>query len=385
MTCGWGLISRRIAAAVCAVSLVVTTTPVAVAQDRPLARSGAVRLVAPDVVGGWCKETATVRAMTPTEPSYSADDPVSQAITRALSGSMPFECANARAVRIEGVAEGGATFVAAAEAGAGWRLMPPGAEGGGPVRARFNEDGFMPTHWAGTVSLHIQDITRDAIREHDRTERGGLYPQPDGRIRVSLGQCDGQLALVTREEMRASNIRIGTEERLYKIVQPRYPFEAGGATRNANCATSPTVSNWLVLSTRPDTSILVRAIVRNTVDGPRRDNITIETVMGSLAPVYPPRPQTIAEAHASAPDDGPNMVAAGLLLLFGLAAVSTFAGGGFGGGGGGGGGGSNHGDYEDTYDINELGRYRPPVYNDPPAPVAPIAPLYACSDGSPSC
>lgn len=325
----------RMIAVVSAFSLILSTIPVTAlaAIDQPLARSGSVRLISPEVVGGWCKETAVVRALTPTTPIFTPDDPVSQGVTRALGVSLPFECPTARAVRIEGVTDTGETFVAAAEAGTGWRLFPPGALISGPVTAQIDPNGFMPTHWAGTVNVQIQDVTRDAIREHSSTERGGLYPQPDGRIRVNFGRCDGQLALVTRTEIRESGIRLDSQERLYKIVQPSIPFETGGQTGSANCAVSPTVTNWLVLATQPDSVINVRAIVRNTEDGARHDSVTIERVMGALSPVYPPVPQTIAEAQASASTEGPDLVGAGMLLMVGLLAAAMWPGGGFSSGG----------------------------------------------------
>lgn len=342
---------RRATGFVAAVSVLCAGFPTA--ADQPLARGGGISLTAPEIRGGWCGQAATVKVVTPTVPTFGAEDVVSSGIARLLGASMPFECPAARMVRIEGSTGTGAAFTASAAAADGWQVKPPGGVAAGPIAASVNADGFMPVSWGGMLQSTTEYVTANGVDRRTQQIAGALYPQSDGRIRVRVGRCEGELVLVRRSELQSVNLRISGNERLYKLREPRQPLaEPANIGPLPTCGADLDWTNWLALSTNPDSSVTMRIAIRHTEDGPRRDRVTIERSMGVLAPIYPPRPRTVQETATEARSDDTSWAAAGLLVLGGLFLLGALVGG---GGGGGHSSGSSSGGGEDFIEVPSYG------------------------------
>lgn len=334
-----------------------------------IARDGQVYLAARGE--DWCGPTAKLEIIAPDSATFSPNNLQLQTFAGVLQSALTFECPVARAVDIWGKVDGKTLYRGSAGASEGWRLRAGSAAsnalGVGPGGVQANQDGLVPTHWRGEVTVKVERVTENRISRSQEKVFAGFYPQPDGRIRGRVGKCEGEIVMVNQGRALRGAPALGPEERLYRFVAPSSPFTVptdvapleGCGFVSANDAA------WLVIRTAADNGLAVRMTNRTFDQGGRRESVIVEQVVGNIPAIYPPKPRRVSELRQYVESGNGSATATNLLL--GLVVVGLMAAMMPGSGGGGGGG---HGGSSGHVEHIEINQYRPP----PPPPPAPWPP-----------
>jgi hypothetical protein len=285
---------------------------------------------APLVAGGWCQDHASLRITTPNTPNpgEKIDETINE-ITTLVRAIIALDCPQAKTARIEVIDKNGIPPLFAANAKTNWKLTAPLTEYQDTVLSTVNLDGMMPIYWNGEISLQKEEITINKINTRNYNIRAALIPQDDGRIRVVLGRCEGELTFATSKELSNSDIHVDSKERIYKLVNPTSPFKRDQiVSTNGYCFEKRDQSTWLLIKTTPQNYISFRAVIRYTRDS-KRDRAEVNKFNGTLSPVFPPKPEKIRNiANAKDSTEGNNKMAnAALIILGGLFWASIMSGG----------------------------------------------------------
>lgn len=212
------MLSRTWRSLACAAVVVLFDTQSALA-DRLIARDGAITVTTHEAEGAWCADTARLNINSGDRSVFSGNDPRLGHLAAVMQGALSFECPNARAVDVYGMVGSDIAYRGYATAVEGWRLHTSGQT--------LDADQIgVPEHWEGVVSILDETVTRQGIARQTNSAHAAFYPQPDGRVRARFDNCEGQLVVLRNGEVLADVPQVGAQERLFRIVPARRPFQS---------------------------------------------------------------------------------------------------------------------------------------------------------------